>query len=91
MRMEIAGAQVTAAMVDVIEELQTNTELLKLYTDTLDDLTRKVVLDIDSIDENDSAVLGIIRVLQMIRRDIITIANPPDADDPENDIPVVSI
>lgn len=91
MRMEIAGAQVTAAMVDVIEELQTNTELLKLYTDTLDDLTRKVVLDIDGIDENDSAVLGIIRVLQMIRRDIITMANPPDADDPENDIPVVSI
>lgn len=91
MRMEIAGAQVTAAMVDVIEELQTNTELLKLYTDTLDDLTRKVVLDIDGIDENDSAVLGIIRVLQMIRRDIITLANPPDADDPENDIPVASI
>ena len=91
MRVEIAGAQVTAAMVDVIEELQTNTELLKLYTDTLDDLTRKVVLDIDGIDENDSAVLGIIRVLQMIRRDIITLANPPDADDPANDIPVASI
>ncbi len=91
MRIEISGAQITDAVVEVIEELQTNAELLKLYADTLDELTRRVILDIEGIDGRDAEVLARIRTLQMIRRDILAIARPADADDPANDVPAASL
>ena len=91
MRVEISGAQITDAVVEVIEDLQTNPELAKMYIDTLDELTRTVILGIDGLEDNDSVTLERIRVLQMLRRDILKIATPPDVDDPANDVPAASI
>ncbi len=91
MRIEAAGAQITDAVVEVVEELQTNQELTKLYIETLDEVTRAVILDIDGLDDHDQQTLSRIRVLQMIRRDLLKIANPPDVDDPENDTPTLSV
>lgn len=91
MRIEVAGAQITDAVVEVVEELQTNAELTRMYVDTLDELTRAVILDLEGLEDRDSETLGRIRVLQMIRRDILKIAAPSDVDDPANDTPVASI
>ena len=91
MRVEICGAQITDAVVEVIEELQTNAELTKLYVDTLDEMTRTVILDIEGLEEKDAETLGRIRVLQMLRRDILKIATPPDVDDPANDVPAAQL
>lgn len=91
MRVEIAGAQITDAVVEVVEELQTNQELTRLYVETLDEVTRTVILDLEGLDDRDADTLSRIRALQMIRRDLLKIATPPDVDDPANDTPVASI
>ena len=90
MRIEVAGAQITDTVVDVLETLQTQQDVAKLYLDTLDEVTRMVILDISGVDEEDTKVLGRLRTLQMIRRDIATLATPPDVDLPENDTPTAS-
>lgn len=87
MRIEIAGAQITDAVVDVLDTLQNNTELSKIYLQTLDELTRAVILDISGIDDEESVTLHRLRTLQMVRRDIATLSMPPDAGLPENDTP----
>ncbi len=92
MRLEVAGAQVTDAVVEVLDTLQNQTELTKMYLQTLDEVTRSVILDISGVDEEaDTRTLSRLRALQMIRRDIITLSMPPDADDPANDIPAASL
>ena len=48
------------------------------------------ILDISGDDEEDTEILGRLRALQMIRRDIVTLATPPDVDIPENDTPTAS-
>ncbi len=89
MRIEIAGAQITDAVVEVIETLQSSPEITKTYIHTIDDLTRAVILDLSAADdEADALTLSRIRVLQMIRRDIIALATPPDQDSPNNDTPL---
>lgn len=90
MRIEIAGAQFTDTVVDVIETLQTQQDVANLYLDTIDEVTRMAILDISGDDEEDSEILGRLRALQMIRRDIVTLATPPDVDIPENDTPTAS-
>lgn len=88
MRIEIAGAQITDAVVDVLDTLQNQTDITKLYLETLDEVTRTVILDISGIDEAaDKQTLNRLRVLQMIRRDITTLSMPPDSDLSVNDIP----
>lgn len=87
MRIEIAGAQITDAVVEVLDMLQNDTELASVYLQTLDELTRSVILDISGIDADDSKTLNRLRTLQMIRRDIAALSMPPDADDPANDTP----
>ncbi len=92
MRIEIAGAQITDAVVDVIETLQSSPEIAKTYINTIDDLTRAVILDLSATDdESDAVTLSRIRVLQMIRRDIIALATPPDVDIPANDTPTAQL
>ena len=92
MRIEIAGAQITDAVAEVLDTLQNQPELTKVYLQTLDELTRTVILDLTAIDEeSDSLTLSRLRTLQMIRRDIITLSMPPDADDPANDIPAAQL
>lgn len=89
MRIEVAGAQITDAVVEVLDTLQNQTELTSEYLQVLDEVTRAVILDISGVDEEgDSRTLSRLRVLQMIRRDIITLSMPPDADDPANDTPI---
>ena len=86
MRIEVAGAQITDAVVEVLDTLQNQTELTREYLQVLDEVTRAVILDISGVDEEaDSRTLSRLRVLQMIRRDIITLSMPPDVDDPAND------
>ena len=90
MRIEIAGAQITDAVVDVIETMQTTLDVARMYTDNIDALCRRLLLDYDGDDINDADTLAQLRTLQMIRRDILTIASPPDVDLPQNDTSTAS-
>lgn len=88
MRIVVAGAEITDAVVDTLDSLQNDPDIARQYTNTLDELTRAVILDLDGDDaEADSATLSRLRVLQMIHRDIGILSAPPDADRPENDKP----
>lgn len=91
MRIEVAGAQITDAVVDVLDTLQNDRDVVDMYVRTLDELTRSVILDLTADDESDTAAMSKLRVLQMIRRDLLTLATPPDVDDPANDTPTAQI
>jgi hypothetical protein len=92
MRIEVAGAQITDAVVDVLDTLQNDRDIVDMYVRTLDELTRSVILDITATDdESDTSTMSKLRVLQMIRRDLMTLAAPPDVDDPANDTPTAQI
>ena len=83
MRIEVAGAQVTDDVVDVLDTLQNHRDVVDMYVRTLDELTRSVILDVTAADdESDTSAMSKLRVLQMIRRDLTTLATPPDVDDP---------
>lgn len=92
MRIEIAGAQITDAVVDILDDLQNMTDLTKEYLRTLDEITQTQILATseDDDEENDARTLSRLRAIQMIRRVIVTLSSPPDADDPSNDIPAAS-
>lgn len=90
MRIEIAGAQVTDSVVEVLDILQNNADLVHSYIHTLDYLTRAVILDLSGDDREDATTFSHLRALQLIRRDLLTLATPPDADDPANDNPTAS-
>ncbi len=91
MRLEVAGAQITDAVVEVLDMLQNQTELTTVYLQTLDEVTRSVILDLSGADEEaDTITLSRLRALQMIRRDLVTLSMPPDVDEPTNDIPFLS-
>ena len=92
MRMEVGGAQITDAVVEVLDTLQNQPEITKTYIQAIDELTRTVILDLTAADEeSDRQTLSRLRALQMLRRDILAIAMPPDIDDTANDVPTVSI
>ena len=90
MRIEIAGAQITDAVVEVLDTLQNQTELTSEYLQILDEQSIRHVLrrlDISGNDEEaDSRILSRLRALQMIRRDLLALAMPFDIDNQENDI-----
>ena len=90
MRIEIAGAQITDVVVEVLDTLQNEAGVVQSYIDTLDRLTRSEILNMPEDDPDDSATLPRLRVLQMIRRDLLSLAMPPDVDNVENDTPVAS-
>ena len=89
MRLEVAGAQITEDVVDVIETLQTQPEILKAYCRKVSILSHKLILTPD--DDDDVETIAHLRALQMMIRDFETIANPPGADDVGNDVPVVRL
>lgn len=92
MRIEVAGAQITDAVAEVLDTLQNQHDVTEVYLQTLDELTRSVILDLSAADEeSDTRTLARLRALQMIRRDILALAMPPDVDDPENDRPSASL
>ncbi len=90
MRMEIAGANVTDAVVEVLDTLQNDRHQTQSYIDTLDRVTRRVILDLSCDEAQDVETLALLRGLQMIRRDILALAMPPDVDEPANDTPLLS-
>lgn len=88
MRLEVSGAQITDAVVEVLDTLQNQPDLTKVYLQTLDDVTRIVILYLSGEDaEADLKTLSRLRALQMVRRDIATLTTPPDVDLQANDIP----
>lgn len=88
MRLEAAGAQITDAVIEVLDTLQNQPELRDAYIETIDEVSRSVILDLTATDtESDARTLSRLRALQMIRLDILTLATPPDVDKPENDTP----
>lgn len=89
MRVEIGGAQVTGAMVDVLDTLQNQPEVLRGYTDTVARLTRLLI--VDAGDVGDAEAMALLRCLQLMLADLRTLASPPDLDDPANDIPAASL
>lgn len=92
MRIEIAGAQITDTVVEVLDTLQNHRDVTEIYLQTLDEVTRTVILDLSGFDEEtDSRTLSRLRALQMIRRDLTTLSMPPDVSDPINDTPAVQL
>ena len=93
MRIEIAGTQITDAVVDILDDLQNMTDLTKEYLRTLDEISRTVILATSEDDDegDDARTLSQLRAIQMIRRAIVTLSSPPDADDPKNDKPILSL
>ena len=89
MRIEIAGAQITDEVVDVLDTLQNQPEIITSYRDTIRDLCRDTILSPDDVDDVER--MSRLRSLQMMLRDLETLAAPPDAGDPANDIPLVSV
>ena len=89
MRLEVGGAQITEGVAEVMETLQTQPQILKAYRRTVSILSHKLILTPD--DDDDVETMAHLRALQMMIRDLETIANPPGADDIENDNPVVSL
>lgn len=90
MRLEVAGAQITDAVVETLENLQNDPVMTQHYIDTIDRTTRKVIDNFSGDDNHDSAAISDLKVLQMIRRDILSLAMPPDVDNPANDTPTAS-
>lgn len=94
MRVEIAGAQITTAVVDIIDTLQNEPETIDLYRRTLRHIA-SLLIDVDP-DFYPSAChdlnpLGALRTLQMIMHDLDTIASPADVNLLENDTPTASL
>lgn len=91
MRMEVAGAQITDSVVEVLDTLQNQTDVTDACLGAIDEITRMIITDISGDDADDARRLSLLRALQVIRRDIATLAAPPDADNPANDVPVVQL
>lgn len=92
MRAVIAGAEITSAMVDVIETLQTGPSVVKSYLSLIEELAAKLCQGISTTDkEHDDVIFRKLHTLQLLRRDILTLSNPPDLNDPSNDIPAVQL
>lgn len=87
MRIEIEGVQVTDAIVEVLALLQSNRDLVTMYTEAIDAVTRSKILADPYEEEEELPTMDLLRRLQMIRQDIITLAAPPDIDNPDNVTP----
>jgi hypothetical protein len=89
MRVEIAGAQITDAIVEVIEDLQNDPEIAQAYIKTIERVTSIMILDTADMDSEEfrSLLCG----LEKIRRSLSTLACPPDVDLPENDVPAARL
>lgn len=74
MRIEIAGAKITDAVVKTLDKLQNQLELTQLYIKAIDEFTRMAIFDIS---DDESGALSNLRMLQMIRYDLLSLAMPP--------------
>ena len=90
MRLEIGGVQITSATVDELAELQEDNGTADLFLRTLDTLIKRIPLAEDLFD-SDADTLNALRALALMSQTIQRLASPPDADDPDNDVPTLSI
>ena len=91
MRIEIMGANVTNAVADVLDTLQNFDATYRGYIDALDWAISSILLANEAVDEdNPRDVLAKLQYLTMLRRDLVTLARPADADLEENAIPPAS-
>ena len=91
MRIEIAGAQITDSVVEVLDNLQNQPRHIDKYIEALNRYVRLEAANMtgDNADA-DAVVFERLGLLQSIRNDLLTLAAPPDADLPENDTPTAS-
>lgn len=86
MRVVFAGAEITDAVVDVIDTLQNSGSTGQYYLDSIDRMCRQIMLSPDVDAEN---AIEYLRALTLIRADLATLITPPDADLEENDTPLI--
>ncbi|MDE6277254.1 MAG: hypothetical protein K2M06_04015 [Muribaculaceae bacterium] len=90
MKTKIGDATLTDAVVEVLETLQNQRDVTAIYLETIDELTRTLIVDLsDDSADADIIVMSRLRALQMMRRDIVTLSTPPDMDQPTDEIPAV--
>lgn len=91
MRIEIMGANVTDAVADVLDTLQNCDATYRGYIDALDWAMSSILLANEAVDEdNPRGVLSNLQYLSMLRRDLVALARPADANLEENDVPTAS-
>lgn len=78
MKMEVAGAQITDDVVKTLATLQGNAAMTQVYLETIDEVTRTIILNIADDDEENLLTLSQLSILQYIRRDLLTLAEPLD-------------
>ena len=90
MRIEAAGAQVTTAVVKVIDSFQNESDGFDALA-IIDSTIRKLLLDHESSPVAPMKLIQLLQNLCWLRDKVAVLAMPPDADDLENDIPALSI
>lgn len=78
MNMEFAGARITDDVVKTLATLQGNAAMTQVYLETIDEVTRTIILNIDGDDDENLVTLSQLSILQYIRRDILSLAEPID-------------
>lgn len=89
--MIIAGAEITDAVVEIIEDLQSNLENIRNIKDAVTKISEFIVSNTDNDPEAESKAMEYLRALHFAVRVIEGIAQPADADLEENDIPVIEL
>ena len=86
MKVTMAGAKFSDAIVEVIDTLQNFSDVKDSYLMVIDELTRMVILDTSDFFEDESVAMERLHVLQQIRQDIITLSTtPPEPVAPESE------
>ena len=85
MRITIAGAAITDAVVDVLDTLQNQPETVDHYAEVIDQLKNYLITSADEVD--DRRWRDWMCTMSAMFRDLLTLSSPPDIDDPENDTP----
>lgn len=78
MNMEFAGARITDDVVKTLATLQGNAAMTQVYLETIDEVTRTIILNIDDDDDENLVTLSQLSILQYIRRDLLSLAEPID-------------
>lgn len=91
MRIEVAGANITTSVAEIIDTLQNDGITLKGYTAAIDRVICHLILTSDEVEDDALETLNTVRQLAMLRQDLCSLAAPSDADDPENDTPLLSV
>ena len=78
MNMVFAGARITDDVVKTLATLQGNAAMTQVYLDTIDEVTRTIILNIADDDDENLVTLSQLSILQYIRRDLLSLAEPID-------------